>query len=157
MIVMRTYSSSRDILRRKCDLWAASADIVLIGTTGMILWFPNQFCSLLPGQVLNIAGLIHGKLALLATGFVFAIHFFNANLRPERFPMDISILAGLVSEEELEEERPELIQRLRESDQLERHVVETPSRRTLLLAMLGGFIALLAGLALLAAIVVAML
>ena len=63
----------------KFDLWAASADIVLIGTTGLILWFPNQFCTLLPGQTLNIADLIHGKLALLATGFVFAIHFFSAN------------------------------------------------------------------------------
>ena len=139
----------------KFDLWAASADIVLIGTTGIILWFPNQFCSLLPGQVLNIADLIHGKLALLATGFVFAIHFFSANLRPEKFPMDISILTGLVSEEELEEERPELVQRLRKSGQLERHVAETPSRRTLVLAMLGGFIALSIGLALLAAILVA--
>ena len=66
--------------------------------------------------------------------------------------MDISILTGLVSEEELEEERPELVQRLRESGQLERHVVETPSRPTLALFMLGGFIALLAGLALLAAV-----
>jgi cytochrome b subunit of formate dehydrogenase/bacterioferritin-associated ferredoxin len=139
----------------KFDLWAASADIVLIGTTGLILWFPNEFCSLLPGQALNIADLIHGKLALLATGFVFAIHFFSANLRPEKFPMDTSILTGLVSEEELEEERPELVKRLRESGQLERHVVETPSRRTLLFAMLGGFIALSIGLALLAAILAA--
>ena len=139
----------------KFDLWGASADIVMIGTTGFILWFPNQVCALLPGQALNVADLIHSKLALLATGFVFAIHFFSANLRPEKFPMDISILTGLVSEEELEEERPELVERLRESGQLERHVVETPSHRTLLLAMLGGAIALLAGLALLAGILVA--
>jgi cytochrome b subunit of formate dehydrogenase len=139
----------------KFDLWAASADIVLIGTTGLILWFPNQFCSLLPGQALNIADLIHGKLALLATGFVFAIHFFSANLRPEKFPMDISILTGLVSEDEMEEERPELVRRLRESGQLEHYVTETPPAHTLTLAMLGGFIALGMGLALLVAILVA--
>jgi cytochrome b subunit of formate dehydrogenase len=141
----------------KFDLWAASADIVLIGTTGLILWFPNEFCVLLPGQALNIADLIHGKLALLATGFVFAIHFFSVSLRPEKFPMDISILTGLVSEEEMEEERPELVRRLRESGQLEWHLATAPSRRTLLLTMLGGFLALSLGLALLAAIVVAML
>ena len=141
----------------KFDLWAASADIVLIGGTGLILWFPNQFCSLLPGQALNIADLIHGKLALLATGFIFAIHFFSANLRPEKFPMDISILTGLVSEEELEEERPELVERLRRTGELDRRVATAPSRRTLAIAMLGGFIALSIGLALLVAIVVAML
>jgi cytochrome b subunit of formate dehydrogenase len=140
----------------KFDLWAASADIVLIGTTGLILWFPNQFCALLPGQVLNIADLIHGKLALLATGFVFAIHFFSANLRPEKFPMDISILTGLVSEEEMEEERPELVRRLRESGQLEQYIAETPPAHRLALAMVGGFLALGLGLALLLGILIAL-
>ena len=111
----------------------------------------------MPGQALNIADLIHSKLALLATGFVFAIHFFSANLRPEKFPMDISIFTGLVSEQELEEERPELVRRLRTSGQLERHLATTPSRRTLVLAMLGGFVALSIGLALLAAILAAAL
>jgi cytochrome b subunit of formate dehydrogenase len=141
----------------KFDLWAASADIVLIGSTGLILWFPNQFCSLLPGQVLNIADLIHGKLALLATGFVFTIHFFNANLRPDKFPMDVSIFTGLVIEDELQEERPEFVQRLRNSGQLEQSLAESPSRRALAFAMLGGFLALSIGLALVVAIVAAML
>jgi hypothetical protein len=60
-----------------------------------------------------------------------------------------------VSEQDLEEERPELVQRLRESGQLEQRFVETPSHRTLALIMLGGFIALSLGLALLAAILAA--
>ena len=139
----------------KFDLWAASADIVLIGTTGLILWFPNEFCTVLPGQALNIADLIHGKLALLATGFVFAIHFFSANLRPEKFPMDISILTGLVSEEEMEEERPDMVKRLRESGRLEARMVAVPPRRVLALFMLAGFVALSMGLALLVGILVA--
>lgn len=139
----------------KFDLWGASADIILIGSTGIILWFPNQFCALLPGQTLNVADLIHGKLALLATGFVFAIHFFSANLRPEKFPMDISILTGLVSQEEMEEERPELVERLRNTGRLEQTLAETPSRGILLLAMLAGAVALAIGLALLVGILVA--
>jgi cytochrome b subunit of formate dehydrogenase len=141
----------------KFDLWAASADIVLIGTTGLILWFPNQFCSLLPGQALNIADLIHGKLALLATGFVFAIHFFNSNLRPEKFPMDISILTGHVSEEEMQEERPELLRRLHESGQLDQYVAEPPSAGRLMLALFAGFLALGLGLALLIGMLIAQL
>lgn len=140
----------------KFDLWAASCDIVLIGTTGLILWFPNQFCAFLPGIAVNIADLIHGKLALLATGFVFSIHFFSSNLRPEKFPMDISILTGLVSEEEMEEERPELVRRMKETGQLEQYLVETPSRGVILLHMLGGAAALTIGLLLLIAIVIAL-
>lgn len=139
----------------KFDLWGASTDIILIGTTGIILWFPNQVCSLLPGQVLNIADLIHSKLALLATGFVFAIHFFSTHLLPEKFPMDMSVLTGLVSKEAMDEERPELVQRLSESGQLERFLVRAPSRRTLSLRMLGGLVAIAIGLALLFGIVTA--
>jgi cytochrome b subunit of formate dehydrogenase len=133
----------------KFDVWAACADIVLIGSTGIILWFPAQFCAVLPGQTLNIATVIHGKLALLATGFIFAIHFFNTHLRAEKFPMDTSILTGLVSVEELEEERPEMVNRMRASGKFEQHLETTPSRAVLWLMMLGGAVALAIGLALL--------
>jgi cytochrome b subunit of formate dehydrogenase len=139
----------------KFDLWAAGADIVLIGTTGFILWFPNQFCSLFPGRTLSVADLIHGKLALLATGFVFAIHFFNSNLRPEKFPMDISILTGVVSEEEMEEERPELVKRLKESGRMDQYITEAPAPANFTLAVLGGVLALSLGLALLVGILIA--
>ena len=97
----------------KFDFWGACADIVIIGATGLILWFPNFFCSFLPGVSLNIAKVIHSTQALLATGFVFAIHFFNTHLRAEKFPADMSVLTGLVSEDEMREERPELMERLR--------------------------------------------
>jgi cytochrome b subunit of formate dehydrogenase len=141
----------------KFDLWGASADIILIGSTGFILWFPSQFCALLPGQTLNVADLIHGKLALLATGFVFAIHFFSANLRPEKFPMDICIITGLVSQEEMQDERPELIERLRSTGRLEQTLTKTPSRSILLLAKFAGAVALVIGLALLTGILLAAL
>ncbi len=52
----------------KFDFWGAAADIVIIGFTGLVLWFPNFFCRFLPGKVLNIAQVIHSTQALLATG-----------------------------------------------------------------------------------------
>ena len=139
----------------KFDVWAACADIVLIGSTGIVLWFPNQFSTLLPGKALNIAAVIHGKLALLATGFIFTIHFFNTHLRAEKFPMDMSILTGLVSEEELREERPELVKRVRKSGDADRLMTTVPSRGVLWLTMVGGFAALVVGLALLVGILMA--
>ena len=102
----------------KFDFWGACADIVIIGSTGLILWFPNFFCSFLPGVTLNVAKVIHSTQALLATGFIFAIHFFSIHLRAEKFPADMSLLIGLVSEEELLAERPDYFERLRREGEL---------------------------------------
>jgi hypothetical protein len=137
----------------KIDVCGACTDIILIGSTGLILWFPAQFCALLPGQTLNVAYLIHGKLALLATGFVFAIHFFNTHLRPEKFPMDMSILTGMVSIEELREERPEYLERLRREGKLGSLTSRMPSRGSFFFLVLGGTLGLVIGLGLLVAIV----
>ena len=103
----------------KIDFWGAIADTVIIGSTGLVLWFPNFFCGPLPGTTLNIAQVIHSTQALLATGFVFAIHFFNTHFRPDRFPADMSVLTGLVSEEEFKEDRPEYFERLEREGKLE--------------------------------------
>jgi cytochrome b subunit of formate dehydrogenase len=139
----------------KFDFWGACADVVIIGSTGFILWFPNLFCSFLPGVTLNIAKVIHSTQALLATGFVFAIHFFNTHLRAEKFPADMSVLTGLVSEEEVQAERPAFFQRMLAEGKLEALRAPVPSRRRLWLVRLGGFAALVVGLGLLAGMVVA--
>jgi cytochrome b subunit of formate dehydrogenase len=141
----------------KFDFWGACSDIIIIGSTGLILWFPNVFCSFLPGLTLNFAKVIHSTLALLATGFVFAIHFFSTHFRAEKFPADLSVLVGLVSEEEMEEERPEYLERLRREGKLDGLQAVVPARRRLWLTRLGGFLALAAGLGLLLSIVVASL
>ena len=112
----------------KFDFWGACADIIIIGSTGLILWFPNFFCTVLPGGVLNFAKVIHSTQALLATGFVFAIHFYHSFLRPEKFPADMSILTGLVSEEEFLHERPEYFERLREKAKLISGARSVPKR-----------------------------
>jgi cytochrome b subunit of formate dehydrogenase len=163
----------------KFDFWGACADIVIIGSTGLILWFPNLFCTFLPGKALNIAKVIHSTQALLATGFVFAIHFFNTHFRPEKFPMDLSVLTGLVSEDELREERPEYlarirqrrmgqieaaglkeanleyIERTRQEGKLDEIRAAVPSRAKLWLIMLGGLVALSVGLGLLVGMILA--
>ena len=141
----------------KVDLWGASADIVIIGFTGLVLWFPVFFCSFLPGEVLNIAKVIHSTQALLATGFVFTIHFISTHIRPEKFPMDMAVLTGLVSEEDMEEERPEYLERMRREGTLDQMKAIVPSRDVLWMIKLGGFVGLSIGLALLAGILLAVI
>ncbi|HYW79467.1 MAG TPA: hypothetical protein VE890_07805 [Thermoguttaceae bacterium] len=141
----------------KFDYWAVFWGVGIIGTSGFMLWFPNLFCRILPGEALNVAKVIHSEEALLATGFIFAIHFFNTHLRADKFPMDMAVLSGLVSEEDYEEERPEYIERMRKEGTLEELRVKTPSRKVLLSIMVGGAIALAIGLTLLTGIIVAIL
>ena len=100
-------------------LLGAIADTVIIGTSGLMLWFPDFFCGVLPGKALNLAQVVHSTQALLATGFVFSIHFFNVHLRPDKFPGDLSVLTGLVSEEEFKAERPDYFRRLEREGKLD--------------------------------------
>lgn len=137
----------------KFDFFGATSDIILIGTTGLILWFPNWFCSFLPGEAVNIAKVVHSTLALLATGFVFAIHFFGTHFRADKFPMDMSILTGVVSESEMEHERPELLTRLQQEGRLQETRSSAPSRSKLCAVRIAGFVALFVGLAALAGII----
>jgi cytochrome b subunit of formate dehydrogenase len=90
----------------KFDYWAVFWGMFVIGGSGLLLWFPLFFSLFLPGWIFNLATIVHGEEALLATGFIFMIHFFNENLRPSRFPMNNVMFQGGLTEEELEEERP---------------------------------------------------
>ncbi len=139
----------------KFDFWGACADVVIIGFTGLVLWFPQLFTMFLPAVTLNIAKVIHSTQALLATGFVFAVHFFNTHFRPDKFPADLSALTGLVSEDEFRHERPEYYERLRASGELEARRVIAPPRRRLWVIRVLGFAALGVGLALLLGMIVA--
>jgi len=141
----------------KIDFWGAIADTVIIGSTGLVLWFPNLFCGPLPGATLNIAIVVHSTQALLATGFVFAIHFFNTHFRPDRFPADMSVLTGLVSEEEFKEDRPEYFERLEREGKLEALRTTSPGLFVLSCIRGFGFLALAIGLALLLGMIIASL
>ena len=81
----------------KFDYFAVFWGIAVIGATGLTLWFPILFTRLLPGWFINVATIIHSDEALLATGFIFTIHFFNTHLRPEKFPMDTTVFTGHMS------------------------------------------------------------
>lgn len=108
----------------KFDYFAVFWGIFVIGLTGLTLWFPEFFTNFFPGWVINVATIIHSDEALLATGFIFTIHFFNTHLRPEKFPMDIVIFSGRVPVEEYKIDRPQEYQELIESGKLEKNLVE---------------------------------
>jgi len=89
----------------KFDYFAVFWGMVIIGGSGLTLWFPEFFTQLLPGWAINAAHIIHSEEALLATAFIFTVHFFNTHLRPGAFPMDEVIFSGYMTEEQFKEER----------------------------------------------------
>ena len=90
----------------KFDYFAVFWGIAVIGSTGLTLWFPIFFTRFLPGWFINVATVIHSDEALLATGFIFTVHFFNTHLRPEKFPMDTTIFTGHMPLVELKRDKP---------------------------------------------------
>jgi thiosulfate reductase cytochrome b subunit len=108
----------------KFDYFAVFWGVVIIGSTGLMLWVPELFTLLLPGWFINVATIVHSDEALLAAGFIFTVHFFNTHLRPEKFPMDITIFTGRMPLEEFKSDRPDEYQELVKGGELEKHLVE---------------------------------
>ena len=86
--------------------------------TGLIMWFPAFFTRWIPGVAVNMSVFIHGIEASLAICFIAFIHFYNAHLRRSKFPMDMVIVTGSISESEFEEERPAEYERLKQDNAL---------------------------------------
>ncbi len=139
----------------KFDYFAVFWGVAMIGASGLMLWFPEFFTHFLPGKMINIASIIHSDEALLATGFIFTIHFFNTHFRPDRFPMDPVIFTGRMTLEEFKEDRPREYAQLVEEGRLEEHMVDPLPEGFVTAMKVFGFTALTIGLGLILTIIVA--
>lgn len=138
----------------KFDYWAVYWGAVVVGTSGLLLWFPNFFARYLPGWIFNIATLLHGVEAFLAVTTLFVVHFFNNHFRPGKFPLDIVMFTGSWGYKEWASERPEECRRMQESGQLAGRLVPPPSRAARMVAHLFGFTLIGIGLLLLVLVVI---
>ncbi|MFO0974144.1 MAG: cytochrome c3 family protein [Phycisphaerae bacterium] len=129
----------------KFDYWADLFGTGIIGLSGLLLWFPEVFSNFLSGYWFNVATVVHGYEALLAAGFIFSIHFFNAHLRRDKFPVDRVIFTGRITEEEFRAERPLQWERLTASGDLEQLRVRPAPRWIGRAATVVGVLALLVG------------
>jgi cytochrome b subunit of formate dehydrogenase len=141
----------------KFDYFAVFWGVAMIGVSGLILWFPEMFTYVLPGWFINVAGIIHSDEALLATGFIFTIHFFNTHFRPDRFPMDPVIFTGRMTIEEFKEDRPREYEQLVAEGRLEEHLVDPLPEGFVKALKTFGFVALTVGLSMIVLIIWAVL
>ncbi len=141
----------------KFDYLAVFWGVLVIGSTGLVLWFPEAFTRIVPGWFVNVATIIHSDEALLAVGFIFTIHFFNTHFRPDKFPMDPVIFTGRVPIAELKYDKPAEYEELVRRGALERNLVDPFPKPAERVAKTFGFIMLGIGLTLIVLIVYAML
>jgi cytochrome b subunit of formate dehydrogenase len=109
------------------ELWGVGA----IGFTGLMLWQPEFFARFFPGILFNIAIIIHSYEAMIATAFIFTIHFFNVHLRPDKWPLDAVMFTGRATVHYMEEEHPQITPQLRRNvaagEISQRAVVDAPA------------------------------
>ena len=141
----------------KFDYFAVFWGIFVIGSTGITLWFPETLTNIFPGWVINVATIIHSDEALLATGFIFTVHFFNTHLRPEKFPMDIVIFSGRMPLEEFKLDRPDEYKELVDKGELENYLVDPYPEIVIKTIKIFGWIALSLGLSIIIWIIYAMI
>ncbi|UCD24441.1 MAG: cytochrome c3 family protein [Gemmatimonadota bacterium] len=140
----------------KFDYFAVFWGMMVIGSTGLLLWFPEVFTLVFPGWWVNVATIIHSDEALLAVGFIFTVHFFNTHFRPDKFPMDPVIFTGRVPVDELAADKPREFEVLKSRGELEEFLVDPYPRKLETAFKIFGFAALLVGLTLIALIVYSM-
>ncbi|MFK5986519.1 MAG: cytochrome C [Pseudomonadota bacterium] len=139
---------------QKFDYWAPFWGAAIIGFSGMMLFFPTKTAIVLPGFVFNIATIVHAEEALLATIFLFTVHFFNAHFRPDKFPMSTTIFTGSIPLDEFKHEHKLEYERLKASGELEKHLVSKPSRLVRTGSNMIGILLIFAGLSLLTLVMI---
>ncbi|MRW86686.1 cytochrome C [Pseudoduganella sp. FT26W] len=113
----------------KFDYWAVFWGVNIIGFSGLTLALPTVAAKFLPGWIFNVATVIHGEEAFLAAVFLFTVHFFNNHFRPNKLPPpDIVMFTGTQSLEEFRDEHPAQYERLLASGELQKYLVDAPSK-----------------------------
>lgn len=139
----------------KFDYWAVFWGVSIIGGSGLLLAFPTVTAIYLPGWILNVATIVHGEEAFLAAVFLFTVHFFNNHFRPDKLPPpDIVMFTGTQSLEEFRREHPVQYQRLVDAGELDKYLVDAPSRPMTLGSKILGLTLIVIGLTLLALVII---
>ena len=140
----------------KFDYLAVFWGVFAIGVSGLIMWFPVFFSKFMPGWMINVSLIIHSDEALLASGFIFTVHFFNTHFRLEKFPMDTVIFSGRISKAEMLHERKRWYDRLVAEGRLDEYRVKDEWEAWKGIARAAGYIFFGVGLLLLVLIIYAM-
>jgi cytochrome b subunit of formate dehydrogenase len=92
----------------KIEYWAMLWGTPVMIITGLVLWFPTVFTSVLPGVIVPTALTIHAWEAILATLAILTWHMYNTIIKEH----NTSIFTGKMTEEEMQHSHPLEYQRI---------------------------------------------
>jgi len=90
----------------KAEYWALMWGAVLMTLTGVLLWADETTMGTIGKLGFDISRVVHYYEAILATLSIIVWHFYFVIFNPEVYPMNLSWLTGRLSEEEMAEEHP---------------------------------------------------
>jgi len=88
----------------KAEYWAVVWGTIIMGLTGLMIWFKLGIFGFLPRWAIDIALAIHFYEAVLATLAIIVWHFYHVIFDPDVYPVNFAFLDGRVSEELYREE-----------------------------------------------------
>jgi cytochrome b subunit of formate dehydrogenase len=98
----------------KSEYWALVWGTVVMAATGIVLWLDNTFLGLSSKLFLDVATTVHYYEAWLATLAIVVWHIYFVVFNPDVYPMNLAWLKGTITEEEMEEEHPLELERMKQ-------------------------------------------
>jgi cytochrome b subunit of formate dehydrogenase len=90
----------------KMEYWAVVWGTILMGVTGLMIWFKMDVTRFLPRWFVDVALNIHFYEAILACLAILVWHFYHVIFDPDVYPANLAFWDGRVSEHWQEEEHP---------------------------------------------------
>ena len=101
----------------KAEYWAVVWGTLIMGVTGVMIWFKLGFFGFLPRWAIEVALAIHFYEAVLATLAIIVWHFYHVIFDPDVYPINWAFYDGRVSEELYKEEHELAYERLKNETQ----------------------------------------
>ena len=103
----------------KAEYWALIWGTAVMTITGIIMWFENTFIGIFTKLGYDIARTIHYFEAWLAFLSILVWHFYFVLFNPDVYPMSLAWIKGYLTEEEMAEEHPLELERIKKQQQKE--------------------------------------
>ena len=100
----------------KAEYWALVWGTMIMGLTGVVLWFENTFLGLFGKLWWDVGLAVHYYEAWLATLAIIVWHLYFVIANPDVYPMNLAWWKGTLTEEEMETEHPLELEKLKQDE-----------------------------------------
>jgi len=105
-------------IEEKMEYWALLWGTLLMGVTGLMMWWAEEITRVLPGWLIPVARALHGWEAVLAVLAILTWHMYHVLVRTR----NTSIFTGYMTEEEMKHEHPQEYRRILQAYALRRKI-----------------------------------